>query len=100
MNDCLFQIKHKDVVTRRIAGETIIVPIRNGVGDLNFVYTLNQPGTVIWDLLGAGTSVRGILDAICREFEVSEELAAEDLKEFLDSLQTAGLIHSSPDSGG
>jgi hypothetical protein len=100
MNDCVFQIKHKDVVTRRIAGETIIVPLRSGVGDLNFIYTLNQPGTVIWDLLGAGTSVREILDAICREFEISEEVAAKDIKEFLDSLQTAGFIHSSPGSGG
>jgi hypothetical protein len=100
MNDCVFQIKHQDVVTRRIAGETILVPLGNSVGDLNFVYTLNEPGTVIWDLLGAGTSVREILDAICREFEVSEEVAAEDLKEFLDSLQTADLIHSSPGSGG
>jgi hypothetical protein len=100
MNDCVFQIKHNDVVTRRIAGETIIVPLRSGVGDLNFVYTLNEPGTVIWDLLGAGTSVRKIVDAICREFDISEEAAARDIREFLDSLQTAGLIHSSPDSGG
>jgi Coenzyme PQQ synthesis protein D (PqqD) len=100
MDDCVFQIKNKDVVTRRIAGETIIVPLRSGVGDLDFIYTLNQPGTVIWDLLDAGTSVRKMVDAICREFDVSEDAAARDIEEFLDSLQAAGLIRSSLDSGG
>jgi len=37
-------VKEPDLVTRLIAGETIIVPIRDGVGDLNAVYTLNQVG--------------------------------------------------------
>jgi hypothetical protein len=100
MNECAFQIRHQDVVTRRIAGETVIVPLTSGVGDLNFIYTLNQPGTLIWDLLDTGASVPRIVDAICLEFDVSKEAAARDITEFLDSLQTAGLIRSAPGSGG
>ena len=100
MNDCVFQIKHREVVTRRIAGETVVVPLRSGMDELNFIYTLNQPGTVIWELLSAGSSVHEIRDAICREFEVAEEAAEVDIREFLDSLKSAGLIDSSPSCGG
>ncbi len=93
-------INEQEIVTRQIAGETLIVPVRGGVGDLNSIYTLNPPGTRVWELLAAGTTVGGILEAICREYHVSEEEAAKDIEEFLDALRTAGLICSSPDSGG
>jgi len=87
-------------VTRQIAGETLIVPVRGGVGDLNSIYTLNQPGTMIWSLLSSGNSLAEILISICREYEVSEEEAEIDVREFLDSLLGAGLIASSSESGG
>jgi hypothetical protein len=87
-------------VTRRIADETVIVPLRSGISGLNFIYTLNEAGSVIWELLDTGSSVQEIRDAICREFDVSEDVAAGDIREFLDSLKSAGLIHSSPAAGG
>ena len=100
MNDCVFKVRDQEVVTRRIGDETVIVPLSRSVGELNFIYTLNQPATVVWELLRAGTSVPEILNTIRREYDVAEEVASEDIKEFLDSLKTAGLIHSSIDSGG
>ena len=34
--------KDPDMVSREIAGEVILVPIRRNVGDLESVYTLNE----------------------------------------------------------
>jgi hypothetical protein len=92
-------INEQEIVTRQISGETLIVPIKGGIGDLNSIYTLNPPGTKIWELLAAGTTVGEIREAICGEYDVSEEEAVKDIEEFLDVLRTAGLICSSPVSG-
>jgi len=84
--------KGSDFVTRRIAGETIIVPIRSGVGDLNSIYTLNEVGTRIWELIDGRTQSSQIVEVIGTEYEVTAEETAKDVAEFLQSLEAAGLI--------
>ncbi len=88
--------REKELVTRRISGETIIVPLRSGVGDLSSIYTVNEAGSVIWDLVEKGAQFEEILQALCSEFDVTEEDAEKDLTRFLESLSSAGLVEFSP----
>ncbi len=90
----------QELVTRQIAGETVIIPIRGGVGDFNSIYTLNPSGTFIWRLISEGTRLPGIVDAVCNEYEVTREAAEKDVAEFLESLKAEDLIQSAQDSGG
>jgi len=92
LNKCFS--KGDDFVARDIAGETIIVPVRDGVGDLNSIYTLNELGTKIWQLMDGQTHVKDIVDIITGEYEVTEEEVTKDLIDYLDSLEAAGLIHT------
>jgi hypothetical protein len=85
--------KDKNLVARSIAGETIIVPVRSGVSDLEHIYVLNEVGSRVWSLLDERTPASQIAAAICAEYEVSPEQAACDIDELLQSLQTAALIH-------
>jgi hypothetical protein len=87
-------VKDTQVVTRSIAGETIIVPIASGVGDLDSIYTLNEVGTSIWQLLDGRRSVSEVVDSIAGEYEVPRSEAETDVSEFLDSLSQAGLVRS------
>ena len=84
--------KRDDLVTRSIAGETIIVPIQDHVGDLDGIYTLNDVGTTIWDLIDGKASVGQIVDAVRNEYDVPPEEAERDVIELIGSLETAGLI--------
>lgn len=93
-------IQADNLVTREIAGETIIVPIGSSVGELNAIFTLNPMGTMIWEMLRVATPDRAIVQKICQEYQVLPEEAERDLTELLDSLRAAGLICSSPQSGG
>ena len=93
LNKCFS--KGNNFVTRHIAGETIIVPVKNNVGDLNSIYTLNDLGTRIWDLIDGQTKVKQIIETITKEYEVQEEEAAKDIAEYLEALRAAGLIRSS-----
>jgi hypothetical protein len=85
-------VKDNQAVTRSIAGETIIVPIRSGVGDLNSIYTLNEVGTTIWQLLDGQRSVDQIIERISSEYEVSNAEASKDVFDFLTTLEVEGLI--------
>ena len=86
-------IKDKDLVTRSIAGETIIVPVRSNVGDLDSIYTLNMAGTMIWELIDGKNSVSKLIEEICNAYEVTPEEAEKDTLDFLNSLKESGLIH-------
>ena len=81
-------------VTRRIAGETIIVPVSSRVGDLDAIYTLNEVGSRVWTLLEAPQSVQEIAAALCEEYDVPQEQLTRDLVELLDELQANGLVRT------
>lgn len=104
MNDARMSLrsftKDKDLVTRSIAGETLIVPVRSGVCDLEHIYVLNEVGSRIWELVDDRIPVSQIANAICSEYEVPLEQAACDIDELLRSLETAALIHATGEGGG
>lgn len=79
-------------MTRVIAGETLVVPIRGRVGNLDSIYTLNEVGSRIWHLIDGPTQVNQIIQAITHEYDVAEDDAAKDVIELLDSMAAAGLI--------
>ena len=87
--------KENDLVTRDVAGESIIVPIKGHVGDLEGVFTLNEVGAVIWRLMDGQKTVRQLMEAVRDEYEVEAEVAEKDVADFLRSLEDAGLISPS-----
>ena len=84
--------KDSDLVTRCVAGETIIVPVRNNVGDLDSIYTLNEIGTMIWELIDGKSTINRMIEEICKAYDVRREEAENDTLEFLKSLEEAGLL--------
>jgi len=85
-------VKKADCVSREIAGETLIVPVRNHGGDVNAIYTINELGTMIWQSIDGRTRVGQIVESIFRAYDVTPEEAAKDTADFLHSLEMAGLI--------
>jgi len=84
--------KERNFVTRCIGGETIIVPVRTNVADLDSIYTLNEVGTLIWELMDGQKNVKQIVESIWNTYEVTPEEAEKDTLVFLNSLREAGLI--------
>jgi len=85
-------IKDPNIVSRKIAGEVILVPIRKNVGDLESIYTLNEVAARIWELLDGKRKIKEIKGKIVKEFEVTPEEAEEDLIELLQKLEKIGGI--------
>lgn len=81
-----------DVVCRQVGLESILVPIRHNVGNLDFVYTLSPVAARIWSLLDGVRTVEEIAYELCSEFDVEPAAAAADVSELLADLASASLI--------
>jgi hypothetical protein len=81
-----------DVVTRKVGDESVIVPVRSHVADLDAVVTLNPVGARIWELMDGSRDLAAIAGAICEEYEVEPETAQADVDEFVRSLEEAKLV--------
>jgi Coenzyme PQQ synthesis protein D (PqqD) len=77
---------------RQVGGESILVPIRNHVGDLDSVYVFTDVAARIWTLLDGNRDVDSIVAVICDEYEVDSGVVRADLDELLGSLEAADLI--------
>lgn len=81
-----------DVICRQVGHESILVPIRNNVGNLDYVYTLSPVAARIWSLIDGQRSVEQIIAAICDEYEVSPDEAASDVAELVSDLGQVSLL--------
>jgi hypothetical protein len=84
--------KESSIVSRKIAGEFILVPIRQKADDVDSIYTVNEVGGRIWELIDGQRTLGAIRDIIIDEFEVSNEQAEKDLIEFLQQLEQVGAV--------
>jgi len=84
--------KNPDIVFRAIAGELILIPLRRNVADLESIYTLNEVGAKIWELLDGKRDTLKIRDEIVKEFEVSPDTAEDDILGFLNLLSKNNMI--------
>jgi hypothetical protein len=81
-----------EVVTRRVAGETLLVPVRGELADLRNLYALNEAGAFIWQRLDGRHALPDIQQAMVASLKVEPEQAGADLEEFVTGLRAAGLI--------
>jgi len=85
-------IRSQSVVSRVVAGETLIVPVRARVGDLASIYSFNGTGSLIWRLLESAKTVAELSSAVAREYEVDPAQAERDVEEFVGEMKAVGLV--------
>jgi len=84
--------RNPSVVSRQIAGETILVPIRGNAADLESIYMLNETAATAWGLMDGRRTLEEILDAILAEYAVGAEDAEGDLVELVTQLEALGAL--------
>ena len=78
--------RSESFVFRRIENETILVPIKDNVGDMGSIYNLNEMGAFVWEHLDGEQNLKNIKDKILAEYDVSSKEAQDDLNEFMTDL--------------
>jgi hypothetical protein len=84
--------QNEDIVTRRIAGEILLVPIRQHLADLQRIYVLDEVGAAIWGALDGSLGAEQIASLLAKDFEVAKETALADVHAFCRELLEAGLV--------
>jgi len=91
MCDKIF-IRNQDIVSRKIAGELFLVPVKGKLADMEKIFTLTAVAEFIWDRLDGQRSLDDIRNDVVARFDVKEEQADSDIREFIAELVEAGLI--------
>jgi hypothetical protein len=82
-----------DVVHRHVAGETILVPVRGNVADMQRLFALDPAGSHVWGCLEKGCSISEVATSLTAAFDVSDEDALVDLDSFFEQLLSRELIY-------
>ena len=78
--------RNEEIISRRIVDELILVPLRKSVADMETLYTLNDVGARVYELIDGTRSVGVIVDHIVSEFQVTADVAKSDVFEFIEQL--------------
>lgn len=91
-------VRSPDVIARRIAGETVLVPIAVRTESAarrtaNF-YVLNETGEFLWKHLDIPVGVDELARHLVHQFEVSAADARADVEQFISELTECGAIQN------
>jgi coenzyme PQQ synthesis protein D (PqqD) len=84
-------VRSNAVVSRLVAGEMIVLPIRNNVGDLTSLFSFNRTGATIWNALESPTTLQDICAVIDRKYDLSGMNMEQDVRIFVSELCSLGL---------
>ena len=84
--------KSESIISRNIAGEAVLVPLRRNAADLDNIYALNETAALVWESLDGANTLRDVLNRVVAEFEVDEALAEKDLVELIAQLESLGAV--------
>ncbi len=79
--------KNRDIVTRVIENETILLPIYRTSKELNCIYTLNKVASRIWQMIDGKRTLGKIKKQILKEFDTTPEEVGREMQKFLKDLK-------------
>jgi len=84
--------KNESVVSRKIADEILLVPVRGTLVDMQRIFSLNPVAEHVWERLDGKRNLENIRDSILDDFDIRKEQAEADLSDFVAELLEANLI--------
>lgn len=86
-----------EVIAREIEGEIVIVPLISGIGDMDDdLYTLNETGKSVWNLLDGKITLKEVITAMYNEYEVSITTIEDEITGLVKDLLDKRLIVEIP----
>lgn len=79
-------------ILREMLDSYMAVPVGERTKEVHGVIGLNETGAFLWKLLEKDTSEQELIASIIKEYNLSEEIAKEDIKEYLYCLREKGWL--------
>jgi methyltransferase-like protein len=84
--------KKRDILSRKIAEETFLVPIRGEIAHMQKIFMLNPVAEYIWQELDGKNSLSEIRNGILENFDVDKKQVNVDIQEFITQLIEVDLV--------
>lgn len=87
------EYKLKDgFVVRKIGEQIMAVPVGKQTSEIHGMIALTESAELLWNKLKTGAEESELVKIITDTYEVDENLAAADVKKFLDGLKEQGAL--------
>lgn len=80
-------VRSSDVLFQEVGGEAVLLDLASET-----YFGLNPVGTRIWQLLGDGSALQSVRDALVAEYDATPEQIESDLLTLATQLSDAGLV--------
>lgn len=80
----------KGFVLRMVGGENVVVPVGELCKTFHGMINLNETGAFLWKFFTVEHSMEEAVDALCAEYEVERERAANDVQKFISIIENNG----------
>ena len=80
------------VVGRKIADEFILVPVEEGAGEHDAIYTLNPVAAELWQRLDGKKTLRAIAAGLRKKFNVGRSTVETDVCSFIRVLEKIRVV--------
>lgn len=84
--------KAEGFVSRSVGDDTIVVPVRAGVANLEAIFTLNGVGSTIWSAIDGRATLGDLSRSVAAAYDVGDDDASADVAEFVELLVRKGLV--------
>jgi len=84
--------KNKDIVSREIDNELILMPIYKTNKEINEMYTLNESAAKTWNLIDGKRILGRIIDELHKFYGIQRERIEADIIEFVKDLKKIKVI--------
>lgn len=82
----------KGFMLRNIANNYIVVAVGEASKDFSGVINLNETGAFLWEKISNGCNEDQLVECLLEEYNVSEEVARNDVKTFVNKLKEANVV--------
>ncbi len=81
-----------ELVIRKIAGETILIPVGKAAQISNGLISITESGELLVRKLMDGCELEDLVDCLMDEYEVDRDRAEQDVQAFVEKLRERGLL--------
>ena len=75
---------------KELDGQYLMIPVGKIDADFNELITVNEIGVFLWEELQEERTEEELVQRILEEYEVEEDVAREDVRDFIELLQEGG----------
>ena len=79
-------------IMRTIADEHLLIPVAEAAISVKGLIALSESGALLYEKLKGGCSQKDLTAALMAEYEVSEDVAAQDVEAFLNQMRELNML--------